>query len=471
MVNTDMLARLVRRRWRAWLCAGAVVFAAVLLFCLFVLPQTFTGTLSLFRPQPTGPGSVLAGLGVFGSQGTRYSGVIRSRQLAMQVEAKVGLRKLYGLPTQRDAIDLMYQAVRVDDSERDGLIYVRVALPGPARLWPFAGRFRSRIKEAAAEAANAYGVALRRFVSTSDVDREQVLLRGAEDGLAETRERYDASVKRLATFVAERGYAGDDPGAAFAGGADGEPGAAPGGETESASVARELEELYKRKAAAEVEIRSVETMLQTGQQLREAQLGVLGTLPSEDPLLTRARADVNDARAERDALRVQFGPDHPRVVVSQEKLRLATQRLKEQEGTLRAGQTTDRVSSETRLAGLRAEHATISEQVRGVERKAQLTRELAVEYRRLENEVLFNLEVLKATAAQYVTLSLQTVSAKNRVAVVDQAIAPRRGTPGLSSYLIISVLLATTVVGIWGGMEYRVATCARGAAPSQAAGS
>ncbi len=312
-----------------------------------------------------------------------------------------------------------------------------------------------------ARATNLYADRLRNYLTTSDMDSDAILLQAAGRQIRQARQAYDAATERLMDFARLRGAPIGSSltlpeRAGSASGSGSYTRSASGSDTDGNLDAglRELQTLYAQRATLESEIASTEAALDMGARLQENQLSNVGALPSEDPLLTAARAAVNAARTRLDNLQIQYGPAHPRVIAERERLRLAEAKLQEQIQTVRKGYTTDRVEAQVRLDALKTKYATVKRQIAEAEQKTQKGREYSTEFERLRNEVTLRLEVLKAAASQAATLSMQVVSAQNRMRVVDSALPPKSGSPGMLKLGLMCGFLTLALLAGWAQLEF-----------------
>src|SRR5205807_2584385 len=178
------------------------------------------------------------------------------------------------------------KSVTVDYNAADGLLYVTYTLSGPSPLAFGATERRDVIKRAVRDAADASVAALRHYAVTVDNDRESVLLRAATERLADARKEYDASVARLAAFVAATRIGPDTP--MFASPSPARPGGS-GEAPNSATAASVLQALYMERGKVESDLRALEASQQERLKLGEKQLSDPGKLPTADPLLNGAR--------------------------------------------------------------------------------------------------------------------------------------------------------------------------------------
>jgi len=135
VIDGNLLGTVLRRNAARWIAQGMVAAAVLTAIGALVIPQSYTSTASVAVQAPQQAGNALSMLTGSG-QTKRYIGVLKSRSAAMQVESAVHLQKMYNLPTQEDALDMLGKALKPDDNTADGLLYIRVTLPGPPRLMP-----------------------------------------------------------------------------------------------------------------------------------------------------------------------------------------------------------------------------------------------------------------------------------------------------------------------------------------------
>lgn len=439
VINRAVVNALARRHLRRWILAGIVLFFVVLLTLLLALPQSFSSTVSLSVQQPVQTSQTLSLL--TGQSGARkYLGVISSRRIATLVERKAHLQAFYGLESQKKTVDMLVDSVQPDDDAAQGLLYIRIALPGPARLAFGASDRRDRVKQKVKDVANDYAAALRNYVITQDNDRDTVLLREADTQSRKARTDLDDAINRVREFL--RDLRNLDPRNAPFSSAD-------------TRTAGELLTLYQSLERVETDIRSLEAAHATENRLVTGQLRNLGSLPAEDELLTEARNQANRARQRLDSLQIQLGPDSPRVVAAREQLQLAEKELQRQIEGIRQKRTTEEVVAESTLARLRTRRAAIMAQINEAEGRLPLRRELGVEFERLQYELQVRLEARKTTESEAAKLRLNAVSAQNLVAVVDYAIPPDSGTPGILTQAVVSLALVLAGMGIWIVVAYR----------------
>jgi uncharacterized protein involved in exopolysaccharide biosynthesis len=448
-IDIGRIAAVVRRRARILASAGFLLFLLFIMAGLFLIPQSFASRVSLSIVQGGGTPSLLTGLGLGGRSDKKYVGVLKSRWIADKVENRVHLRDLYGLRDEDDAIEMLTHSVLVDDNPADGLLYIQVSLPGPPAWRAGPGGVRARIKQTATVCADAYADNLRAYVINVDNDRELVLLRAAKQQLGMARAAYDRSIGKLASFVKRETGSLDVTQPVLAD--DAKTSTSTGGDTRSTSTAGGiLQQLYTQKGLAEVEMRSLQAAMNAKSALVGNQIANVGTLPEEDPLLMSIRRAVLQADLELRELESQYGPDHPAVIVARQNAANLKKRLDVESRTVRRGLTTDRVQAQVQIRNLQTRIATLTGQIARAEARFQVSREHTTDFETLRSEVALRLEVLKQTASQAAILNLQTVSAQNRVAIIDRAQPPKKGTPGLAqlaagSLALVIVLLAGRV--------------------------
>lgn len=418
---------------------GFLLFILFITAGLFLIPQSFASKVSLSIVQAGGTPSLLTGLGLGGRSDKKYVGVLKSRWIANKVENRVHLRELYGLKDEDEAIEMLTRSVLVDDNPADGLLYIQISLPGPPTWRPGPAGIRSKIKNAAMNCADAYADNLRAYVINVDNDRELVLLRAAKQQLGMARTAYDNSVSKLAHFVKrETGsldvtqpLVADDPKTSTG-----------GGDAKSTSTAGGiLQQLYTQKGLAEVELRSLQAATNARAALVGKQIASVGALPEEDPLLISSRRAVMEAGLALHELELQYGPDHPAVIIARQNAANLKRRLDLESRTVRRGLTTDRVQAQVQIRNLQTRIATLTNQIARAEARFQVSREHTTDFESLRSEVALRLEVLKQTASQAAILNLQTVSAQNRIAIIDRAQTPKKGTPGLTQLAAGSIAL------------------------------
>ncbi len=449
-IDMELLKACVRRRRARYVVLGIASLLLSLAGSLCFAPRSVTARMSISVAQPAEGIGMLASMTGMGASPTgKYVGALKSRQFAEAVEARAQIQKLYRIPLRDDAIERVQDGLSVNDSVRDGLIYIDLTLPAPPLLAPGGRAAGERCRQRVALAANTYGELLRDFVTTGDFDRDSLLLRSADDRVKDARAGYDRDVESLASFVVSSRL----------------PGGRKISVEESAgaeAMGKALETLLSTRAVLQGDLQAALAGVATASRLRQAQLANLSHLPGDDPLLPQARAAVAAARGEAAALRLQYGPDHPRVLLAQDRLHVAEAELARQAASVRAGTGSDSLDAQAKIASLQAQFTTLERQIAQVEAGAIVGREFQTEFDRRKNEVMLRLEVLKAAASQAATLSVQLVAGSKRLTVIDRALPPRHATPGGLVFVLFSMLVSTTMLALQALVDY--ARAARNAA-------
>ncbi len=442
-LDLQLLRALAKRRKHVWVPIALVTFFVSLCYGLFLMPQGFQAKVSIAFPQSTSLSSGLIGslIGASASSAnTKYVGIVKSSRLAREVEQKAHVQQLLNLPLAGDAVQTIKDGLTVDDNPRDGLMYITVQLPGPARLWPGAGRQRDRVKATVTTTASEYAKALRRYVAVSDVDKEAILLRASEDRLRKDRAAYDGAVKLLVDFVKTASVFPSEQSAAGTSGKSTDPQSA----RAHTSV---LEALYTRRAQLETDIKSASAAIQAEDEQRRELVNNVESVPLEDPLLAQTRLSLFSKQSELDSLRVQLGSSHPMVENARQQVAVLKKQFERQRKAALSGRTSARAEAQAQLTAMQAGLDTVVQSTAKAENKAQMARESLADYEILHNNVEIALDTLKATVTNVAVLQLQTVSAKNRMTVVDDARPPRTGSPGLVMILAGSLFLTGVVLG------------------------
>jgi uncharacterized protein involved in exopolysaccharide biosynthesis len=246
----------------------------------------------------------------------------------------------------------------------------------------------------------------------------------SEDRLRKERAAYDLAVKHLTDFVKTASVFPSEQSATGQGARSTDPASA-------RAHATVLEALYTKRAQLEADIRSAEAAIQAEDEQRQDLVNNFEKVPLEDPLLAQTRLAMASKQTELDTLKVQFGPAHPLVENARRQLIVLKNLFERQRKAALSGRSSARAEALAQLKALRASLDTVMQLTGKAENKAQIGRESLADYEILHNKVEIALETLKATATNVAVLQLQTLSAKNRMAVVDDARPPRNGTPGL----------------------------------------
>jgi uncharacterized protein involved in exopolysaccharide biosynthesis len=445
-IDGALLADIARRRARSWVLIGAILFAAVFAYQLYLVPQTFTSTVSLTIQQPSSGGAGALALLTGQAANTKYMGILKSRTIAEQVEQKVHLAQLYHISFDK-AVQLLLSSLRIKDESAEGLVYLDVSLPGPPKLAHAPADLRARIATATANVANAYVVALRWYYVTTDNDRDTVLLRGADSELHEARSHLDRSTEAMRAFL--RSHYGVDPRILPTGGS-GEQGSGGG----SSATLGELPTLYTALGETETEIQMRAAAQEAQSHLVEGQLQNLPNLPAEDPLLQRARVAVTDQINLVRTLEITYGKDNPHVRAQQERLAILQQDLRRQEAGVASQRTTENVRLETILTGLRTKRDEIRRRIEEAKGRLRQRTELGGDFASLEREVEIDFRVLGTAMEESAKLRMSAVSAQSRVVVVDEGRPPKFSQPGPLRMTATGLVAVLLVLGSWLVVEY-----------------
>ena len=447
IIDGARLRRAFRHQGRIWLWLGPLCAAVLLLLLGALVPRSYTAATSAALQETSGGGSALALLAGAGSGSSkRYLGVLKSRALAATVERHVQLRQLYGAKTYRtedDAIDFLTKSIKPDDNAADGLLYISVTLPGPPKFALHPSPSALQVANASAAAANAYALALKEYYATSDTDQGSVLLRGADKEVRLARTNYNTALTQAQDFT--RSLSGVDPRSApLSPSADGvSAGASAGtGRTDSVTAASGLGGLYDALNQVQAQLRSTQAVQAAGRQLVGNQLRDLGSVPADDPLLADARSRVTQDQSAYDTASKLYGPENPVVIQAQTRLNVDQAELARQIQGVKQSLTTPDVRSVEEIQGLTARQAVLERQIAQAERHLGISRNLSSEAGRLQAEVGIQLDVLKTTLSEAAKIRLDNASSLNRMTVIDTAIPPKSGEPGLSKLAAICLLLA-----------------------------
>ncbi len=465
IVDGLRLRRALRRQGRLWLWLGPLAAGLLLLAMAALVPRSYVGTTSVALQQPSGGGSALALLTGGGSgPSKRYLGVLKSRSLAAAVERRVQLRQLYGVktfPTEADAADFLTKNVKPDDSATDGLLYIAVSLPGPPKLALHPSPSVQQVQDAAANTANAYALGLKEYYAFSDTDQSAVLLRGADREVRQARANYNSALSRSLDFT--RGLSRTDPrsvpalsaslppegspaGGTPAPASSSSSSASPAGGTDPATASSVLPGLYAELNRVQAELGETQAVRATGQALIGTQIQDLSRVPTDDPLLTDVRSRVAQDRIAYQTLSALYPPgsedQHPNLLAAKARLGFDQADLSRQIEGVKQRLTTPDVRSAEQVKGLYARQAVLAGEITSAQRHLGIRRQLSGEAGRLSAEVAIQLDVLKATLDEAAKVRLNNASSLSRMTIIDTAVPPKSGEPGLGKLAAACIGLA-----------------------------
>lgn len=420
----------IKQRRFAWVPIFVGLFLLLLGYCLLITPQTLQSSASISMQNTQSP-SVSSLLGLGGGASKSYTGVIKSRNMAKRVAKDVHLREMLNLPSEEAAYGMVAESLKFEDTLGDGLMYFRISLTAPPLLRAKPERV-ALLSEASARIANDYPEALRNYIMRSDTDKDLTLLRAAQSQLQKFRQDYTASNAALIAYL-QRGDRHSAQRIAIASGTAAAPSAKGDG---AGAIASQLQRLYENRGQLEENKIYLDTEIAGSRNLLSGGVRSLADLPAEDEILTQARYDYNRARDALAALRISYGETNPQVVGARERVKLAENRLEAQLRAIRTGKT----SAESKRRALDAELELVRHQIGEVEGALQGGLEGGLAYEQLRREQELRFETLKQGVSYYNTLSLQTVSAQNKISVVDEALAPKGPKISLRQFVILSLL-------------------------------
>ncbi len=179
----------------------------------FIMPQTFTSSVTILPPQSDDRGNSLAELlsgqtqlfdmsatlGFGGRPSDMFVDILKSRTVGESVIRDQKLESFFGLAPGASlgpALEQLQNATTIE-SAKDGLVTVSVSLE---TSWFASREAVDRVKERAAGIANAYAAALDRENRSKMVSRAKNSRIYIEQQLAATRRDLDSAYTRLVSF-------------------------------------------------------------------------------------------------------------------------------------------------------------------------------------------------------------------------------------------------------------------------------
>ena len=443
IIDGSLLTRALRRQAGGWLWKGPLLFGALLLAALALVPRSYTASVSVAMQQPTSPGGLAGLLGAGAGGGNKhYLGVLKSRKIAAQVENRVHLQQVYGLqalPTEGAAVARLAQGIKPEDN-LDGLLYISVTLPGPPRLGLGHSPQPKQIEDAAAQAANAYAAALKNYFITSDDDEGSALLHGADTQVRRAKADYNQALGRLRDF--SRAAARQNPRSA---GTSPRSGTLAGEGSDAAAAASGLATLTDQYDRVQTDLHAAQAARLARESGTNEQLRNLSRLPTSDPQLSDIRTRVASDQIVYNTDSNLYGPENAAVITARERLKSDQRQLDLQTQGVQERLTTLDINSNQQINSLFARQATLSDKIAQAERRLGISRNLSFELDRLKAEVGFQSDILRATLTTSQSIKLNNASAQSRMTIIDSALAPGAGEPGtarLALLCLLPVLLA-----------------------------
>ncbi len=448
IIDGPALARAFRRQAGGWLWKGPLLFAVLLTAALLLVPRSYTASVSVAMQQPAASGGLAGLLGGGGGGGNKhYIGVLKSREMATQVEHQVKLTRIYGaktLPSEAAAAGLLAKGVKPEDNP-DGLLYISVTLPGSPRLSLTHAPRPAQVEDAAAQAANAYAAALKYYFINSDSDQGTALLHGADAQVRQATADYNQSLKRLRDFSREVARANPRSAGGGRSGTSAAEGATPGADTDAASASAALNTLNSQYDVVQTDLRAAQAARLAREKGITAQLRDLSRLPTDDPQLSDIRTRVTNDRIAYTTAANLYGPENTAVITAQTRLDADQKQLDLQTQGVKERLTTPDLNNDQLINSLYARQATLFDKIAKAERRLGVSRDLSFELDRLQAERGFQADILRETLTQAQSIKINNASAQSRMSIIDSALPPTTGEPGMTRlglFCLLPVVLA-----------------------------
>lgn len=206
-----------------------------------------------------------------------------------------------------------------------------------------------------------------------------------------------------------------------------------------------INELMSTLARIDADVQATVRSRQALEAKRAELLKNIDQVPSDDSFLKQARENYHTELRNLKNLEVTYAPDHPRVVEARERVKIAKERLEQEEEGVRKGQTSETVRATAELESLTARREVVKQQLEKALERILTNRPQALEYLRLRKALDASFDLLKAAVTQAVSVRSQVTSTESRVLVVDSGIPPEYGSPGIRMILLVSFLGAIVV--------------------------
>ncbi len=437
-LDTGMLLRLIRKRTKTWLVLAPGVVLACVALQVLVQSQKYsaTATMSLQSSAPADASSPLAML-TGQSADSKVIGLLESRRLAEMVAKRVPVQRDYALPNLLAAAGLLTKGIKAEENSTTGLLEVTVTLPGPPLMRPGTGGRKKEIRDLSAECANAYTKALADYYSEYDNTRDSVIQRSAKHELALARRDYDTASNNILNFT--NGLRSYDPRT-----------------SPDTSATANLAQFYQDAAATDADLQAALAAQADKASGIHRQLTEINHLPLEDPFLQAERERLSQAQLQfHELTQVEMlANKNPLVVRAAARLNAAEAALARQETAYRQYYTTDNVTMSANIASLRAKLTAITNSIKATARRLPAQRDLAFQMSQLKADQELQFGRLKETLTRYVDVKLSTVSGRSRVTVVDSALVPASGAPGIVRILVLSIFASIVICMLQLGRDY-----------------
>ena len=214
-----------------------------------------------------------------------------------------------------------------------------------------------------------------------------------------------------------------------------------GGITDTAGAAVQYSTLYARRAQLEVQMRSLDTLRLKISAILNGPLQEVAAILAEGThrclMAFTANSTIRRTSPRWQNLTVGLGLENPRVIQAQGVLKIARDRFVNQMKAVLNGHTSDQMRRDV----MTTEYETLNKQIKDQEKTFHDSRELSTQLTLRTNEVALRLKILETAMQSAEQLKITTVSAQNRLAVVDTGIPAERSRPGLLLIGVVSLAI------------------------------
>ncbi len=441
LVDTPPVKLALGLTWRAALGAA---LTGLVVACWLPRQYASEATLVFMLPTQASPVSEILSAGLGRATvpensdfplGT-YVTVLTSNPALLNVAREFGIQELYRLQNEDEALVKMKEIVSADVDRVNQTVVVRARIPGTPRVVGardlFDGGWAKQRDEAhmrlTVEVVNAVIAQMTRIADEMQLDRYKHNLNQLNSRLVRERALLDERVAQLERVQSELGNVDIV--------------------TYTGGVTQALLEVRGRLGEIEGELAQYETMLGSARTQLDRQLASVEALPADLPLLFEARRRYTEARAKVRLLEEKFGPENPELLVAQRELQIAERDLHASMDAARGGLTTEILSLESRVSGLRAQRTEANRLIAGLEAEMKALPADVVSLTRLEAEVRQQTAVVERLAAQELEAQLAYDRRGVRYQLLNEPRVPvRKSGPAVVGSVILGALAGMALLG------------------------
>ncbi len=442
-IDFPLLRDILRRKAATLALVGLVVGGGYALRQLYSAPQQFMSECSVAMQQsgPVGiPSGLSALLGGAGGGSHKYMGLLASRMMAEKVERRLDLAQRLRLSSRKEAVNLLRNGMKPDDSSFEGLLIIHFVMEAPPVKAPGSERKAEQVRQLVAEVANEYADELADFYSESNSEGANALLKIVQNERRDARENYQRATTRLRNFV----FSWKDKPVT----------STPVGNNIESNGPDYLFSLYNQIDQIDADMRATLVAQEASKKLHAEQVKNIPILPAEDSLLNSARSRLSAAESNFKRVSDAYNPEARAYQEAEDNVRHAKEDLAQQLKGIQKLQTTDQMDTRKQLDVQKDRRASLVKLATKAESNLFSRRDLAWRMEQLRTDQGIAQQRMQAAEVKAVDVRLSTLTGKSKISILDDALPPDTNMQGNSSPARASILIALFAMALVTAFEY-----------------